>query len=291
MQKTLDLSMKKHETGTIDGGFSVKGGKPYSSYMQNSEWDCFIRDMEENHGEAFVEYGAGSGGECKSNGAYPPKMASYGSSSRMIYNLCKEIPGFHFEYKLHTTVGGTANLDGFLEREEELIYVEAKCREPYGEKPHLIEKKYKELYDYINAQATNNLRIRAEPLASKLNVSFSVNGKEIKHFDIKQMLCHLLGVATKHLRQPTHKRITFLYLAYDPRRIELIDSKKGAKIIAVYNEMCDECKAVDFKALFTDVCRFLAEKLDIINTNIDALSNAFHFQLRDQSNFVSEEWR
>ena len=290
MQKTLDLSIKKHETGMIEGGFTVKDGKAYASYMSNSEWNAFIGNMEENYPQAFGEYGAGSGGECKSNGVYPPKMASYGSSSRMIYNLCKDIPGFRFEYKLPTTVGGVANLDGYLEKEDELIYVEAKCREPYGEKPHLIEKKYEELYRFLNEQTTNNLNISIpEKTGSKIKVVFSVDGKEIRYFDMKQMICHLLGIATKHLQEPTSKRITFLYLAYDPTQIELIQSKKGAKIAETYNTMCAECNAVEFKALFEDVCHFLAKKRNLLNADIIEISKSFSFQLRNQSDFLIEE--
>ena len=290
MQKTLDLSIKTHETGTTEGGFIVKDGKAYASYMSNSAWNAFIGDMEENYPQAFGQYGAGSGGECKSNGVYPPKMASYGSSSRMIYNLCKDIPGFRFEYKLPTTVGGIANLDGYLEKENERIYVEAKCREPYGEKPHLIEKKYEELYRFLNEQPTNNLNISiSEGTASKIKTLFSVDGKEIRHFDMKQMICHLLGIATKHLQEPISKRITFLYLVCDPTQIKLIHSKKGERIIETYNAMCAECNAVDFKALFEDICRFLDKKLNLSNTNISAMINSFSFRLQNQSDFLNEE--
>ena len=111
--------------------------------MNNDEWDAFVADMEKNHQNAFDEYGAGSGGELKPKGKYPPKMASYGSSSRMIYNLCKGIAEFHFEEKMPTKVGGTANLDGYMETGDRYIFVEAKCRELYGENSHLIESKYR----------------------------------------------------------------------------------------------------------------------------------------------------
>ncbi len=289
MQKTLDLSIKKYETGTTEGGFAVKDGKIYASYMSNSEWNAFIGNMKENYPQAFGEYGAGSGGECMPNGVYPPKMASYGSSSRMIYHLCKDVPGFRFEYKLPTTVGGVANLDGYLEKEDELIYVEAKCREPYGEKPHLIEAKYEELYRYLNEQPTNNLNISIpEKTGSKIKVVFSVDGMEIRHFDMKQMLCHLLGIATKHLQEPTSKRITFLYLTYDPTQIKLIDSEKGAKIVETYNTMCAECNAVAFKALFEDICRFLSKNRNLPSKNISAIVSSFSFQLKNQIDFMCE---
>ena len=149
MQKTLDLSIKKHEIGTLDGGFRTKITR--QAYMDNLVWDAFKDDMEKNHPNAFAEYGAGAGGELTEKNGFPPKMASYGSSSRMIYNLCKDIENFHFEHKLHTKIGGVANLDGFMETDDKFIFAEAKCREPYGKKTNLIECKYDTLYRYINS--------------------------------------------------------------------------------------------------------------------------------------------
>ena len=71
---------------------------------------------------ARIEYGAGDGGELEEKDGRPPKMASFGSSSRMIYNLSNKKDGFHFEKKLPTTVGGTANLDGFYEDDARYIF-------------------------------------------------------------------------------------------------------------------------------------------------------------------------
>ena len=86
------------------------------------------------------------GSELKEKNGRPPKMASFGSSSRMIYNLSNKKNGFHFEKKLPTTVGGTANLDGFYEDDNRYIFVEAKCHEPYNVKKTVISSKYKDLY-------------------------------------------------------------------------------------------------------------------------------------------------
>ena len=225
MQKTLDLSIKKHETGTIDGAFRTK--RSYPAYMNNQEWLAFVTEMEKKHPSAFEEYGAGSGGELKVKGDFPPKMASYGSSSRMIYELSKDICDFRFEYKLPTTVGGIANMDGYLETENTHIFIEAKCREPYGAKPHLIEKRYENLFRYINDDVTNSLHLKVDSLDSKMQVTFSAGDMVLSSFDIKQMICHLLGIATKFLHKPTEKKISFLYLCYNPRLIPLIDELKG----------------------------------------------------------------
>lgn len=291
MQKTLDLSIKKDEIGTIEGEYLVPEGKYYPAYMSNAKWDAFIKDMKMNHASAFEEYGAGSGGELKPKGKYPPKMASYGSSSRMIYNLCKDIPNFHFEYQLPTQVGGVANLDGFLELDNEYFFVEAKCREPYGIKSHLIENKYRELYKHINGDKTCNLSIKIENADAKMKVMFLVGEDKIESFDIKQMICHLLGIAVKFLNTPTNKRITFLYLCYNPKLIEIVECKKKESIFATYNQMCEECNAIDFRGLFKSIIMYLNEEQkvgNITNEDIDKMLANFNFLLCDQSTFLSQ---
>ena len=291
MQKTLDISIKKNEIGTIEGAYFVPDGNSYSAYMSNTEWDALIKDMERNHASAFEEYGAGSGGELKPKGKYPPKMASYGSSSRMIYSLCKDIPNFHFEYQLPTRVGGVANLDGFMESDNEYIFVEAKCREPYGVKSHLIENKYRELYKHINKDKACNLSIQIENVGSKMKVMFSVGENKIESFDIKQMICHLLGIAVKLLNIPTDKRITFLYLCYNPKLIEIVEGKKKESILTTYNQMCEECNAIDFSSLFKSIVIYLSEELKVgyaTGTAIDTMLNNFDFLLCDQNTFLSK---
>ena len=285
MQKTLDLSIKKYETGSLDGGYLAPNGKTYPNYMANQAWQDFKADMENNHPAAYGEYGAGSGGELKDKGNFPPKMASYGSSSRMIYNLFKDIPNFRFEYKLPTCVGGIANLDGYLEKAGEHIFIEAKCREPYGEKSHLIESKYKDLYYYVNNDKQCNLNIKAEDAGSKINVVFSVGHSMISFFDIKQMICHLLGIAVKFLNEPSDKNISFLYLCYNPKLIEITDKKKEYGILHTYEKMCAECHSIDFRSLFRTVLIYLSKELNIGHLSvqeIDDLTSRFIFVLCDQ---------
>ena len=291
MQKTLDLSIKKNELGTIEGAYFVPDGNSYSAYMSNTEWDALIKDMERNHASAFEEYGAGSGGELKPKGKYPPKMASYGSSSRMIYNLCKDIPNFHFEYQLPTRVGGVANLDGFMESDNKYIFVEAKCREPYGVKSNLIDNKYRELYKHINKDKTCNLSIQIENADSKIKVMFSVGENKIESFDIKQMICHLLGITVKFLNAPTDKKIAFLYLCYNPKFIEIAEGKKKESILKTYNQMREECNAIDFRGLFKSIVMYLSEEIKVghaTDTAMDTMLNNFDFLLCDQSTFLSK---
>lgn len=290
MQKTLDLAIKKYEMGTMDGFYSQK--KQYSSYMKEAEWKSFENDMEQNYPTAFEKYGAGSGGEMKEGAKYPPKMASYGSSSRMIFNLSKHLCkfGFQFEYKLPTRVGGIANLDGFMQKGDRYIFIEAKCREPYGEKSHLIEDAYKDLYEYINKDSECNLDIKYQAQDKKIKVDFSAGNIKINRHDIKQMICHLLGIAVKFLNNPTDKKISFLYLCYNPNLIAIDNEKHRNKISHIYGEMCKECHTINYQELFRVIMMYLYQKHNVGIATIDEINKMidnFEFDLCDQSNYLS----
>ena len=87
ISERLDLAIKMQEKNTVDGAYAVtyKGETLYkNTYMTNTEWQSFLDSMSE---EARREYGDGDGGELTEKNGRPPKMASFGSSSRMIYNL------------------------------------------------------------------------------------------------------------------------------------------------------------------------------------------------------------
>ena len=146
LNKILDYAIMAYETARnpIKSGY-VTNGKPYNNYLSNDSFAEFVEDMKTNHPVAYEMYGKGGGKELEERkvgkNIYPPKMASFGSSSRMIYNLMKTDKTFLFEKKLPTTVGGIANLDGFIETDEKCVFVEAKCREPYTAEDGILERK------------------------------------------------------------------------------------------------------------------------------------------------------
>ena len=291
MQKTLDLSIKYAETGTLDGAYAFNEKASYPSYMTQNDWDAFVEEMKVSYNQAYKELIAGSGGELKPQGHRPPKMASYGSSSRLIYRLSKSfMPQFHLEHKLSTYIGGIANIDGFMETDTSLYFIEAKCREPYGAKSKLIKSAYRKLYKYINDDPSCNLNIHlVETDKDNMIVTFSVGETIISTFDIKQMICHLLGIAMNVMNAPTQKAIKFLYLCYNPKLIEIIAPGKKNKIIATYDKMCSECRLIDFNALFKTIVSFLSVEIsketrtDLISQNYDF---DFCFTLCDQSNYT-----
>ena len=158
----MDLAIKSKEVGTTDGGYEVfyKGElRSKQAYMRKDEWQAFLNGMSP---EARKEYGDGGGDELSEKNGRPPKMASYGSSSRMIYVLSRGNGDFHYEKKLPTTVGGTANLDGFLEDDTHRVFVEAKCHEPYTAKRNVVSVCYADVYQYINDHMPKEIRIEWE---------------------------------------------------------------------------------------------------------------------------------
>lgn len=289
LQKVLDSAIRDNElkrNSHLKSGYQMKDGREYDTYLENDCWELFKKDMEENHPAAFKQFDKGGGKELKERGnsLYPPKMASFGSSSRMIYNLSKENETFEYEKKLTTTVGGIANLDGFLELEDKYIFIEAKCREPYATKNKKVDTAYQKLYEYITGSEATLLECIIRPNNDKMMiVDFEYDNETIGHFDIKQMICHLLGIGTAFLKGKFEdKEIEFRYLLFNPRKIDIPEGKEREGIYKIYDRTCEECNAIDFKTLF----RVILEYLRAINVgedkDITGLCDRFSFRLCDQ---------
>lgn len=256
LTQALDLAIKAEEKGNTDGGYLV-GDRLYDTYMTNQEWAAFKDAM---HSQALAEYQAG-GDELFEKGGKPPKMASYGSSSRMLYMLSRRKEGFHYEKKLLTTVGGVANLDGFLDDGQRYVFVEAKCHEPYTPKKNAVSKSYEGLYDYINTCMAGSLEIgmKLSKCGRYLDVEFFSEGEKIQYFDMKQMICQLLGIATGILKGKLDTRQTdFIYLLYDPTELHLPDDVRET-VDAIYERTCYECNLVDFSTLLRVILAYLKE--------------------------------
>lgn len=291
LNKILDYAIMADETSKnldIKSGYIVTG-KPYNNYLSNDSFAEFVEDMKANNPIAYEMYGKGGGKELEERkvgkNIYPPKMASFGSSSRMIYNLMKDVDGFLFEKKLPTTVGGIANLDGFLETSDKCAFVEAKCREPYTAKDGIIERKYEGLYKIITASDKINVTCDINVIDErKMEVKFISGDTEIHSFDIKQMISHLLGIATAFLKgEFEFKKIDFVYLLFNPKLIEIKEQK--SEIHRIYEQTCNECKSVDFKSLFEVIVDYLQSVKGIGEEKIKSdIVNGFAFRLCDQSN-------
>ena len=289
----LDLAIKLKVTGTTDGAYVIERGNGEkifkATYMTKTEWTAFEADMKANalQPKAHTEYGKGGGDELTEKNGRPPKMASYGSSSRMIYMLSRSKDGFHYEKKLPTTVGGTANLDGFYEDDNRCVFVEAKCHEPYTVKKNAVSTCYAKLYEYINERMVGSIHIQAEmsKCGRYMNVDYYADGEKLERFDMKQMICHLLGIATGMIKGTLErKQIDFIYLLYDPTELDIESDVKEA-IDAIYERTCYECNLVDFAELFRVILEFLIETKfhgAMSNEEVDDMVLKFTFTLASQ---------
>lgn len=284
--KEFDLAIADVEN--IPRGF-VTGKGNYDSYMNNAAWDAYLQDMSDEHRSQFDD---GSGGELKEKNGRPPKMASFASSSRMAYRLSKDIPGFVFEKQLSTVIGGIANLDGYWKGNGQYIFVEAKCREPYSHKsPETIKQNYKPLYEYLQSKLPDMFSCTIEdiPETRDMRVEFFCCKKPVVHFDIKQMLCHLLGVANRILLDKSFDTpVQFLYLLYNPTEL-LLSEKSKKEILRIYHSTCEAAMNYDFQQIFGCVVDFLMEEktYSISKADADKLKNNFQFALCDQNNYQS----
>ena len=294
-EKALDYAIRDYECNekSVGYGYEIAGNK-YWNYLSNKSWEEFLKSMSSLH---RAQYNDADGGELKEKkgrwGICPPKMASFGSSSRFLYNISKDIVGFQFEKLLPTRVGGTANLDGYITRGDGDVFVEAKCREIYSshktiEVSNVYEEIYKELQElYPEFSFKNNGRPikNGKEDNEHFNCTFKFNGKEIIHFDIKQLICHFLAISANILEnENANKNIKFIYLIFNPNEvIEQVEKESYKKqIIEIYGDTKKEITDYfDMKLLFKSIFKIQAKRLGLEGEKY----SLFEFHLLDQDDY------
>ncbi len=291
IERSVDLAIKREQTGQDkQDKYYEKNKRKYYNYEDNKSWELFKAQMPESFFEQFKN-GAGDELGLKESST-PPKMACFGSSSRMLYLLSRENTNFCFEKKLATTIGGTANLDGYLYKDNTHYYIEAKCRELYSATSFIMSEKYRELYKFLCDECSAFKCEISDAGDKKIKTQFYINGKVITHFDIKQMICHLLAVATERLRFPTDDNIVFIYLIYNPQNLNIDNEKDKEKILEIYKTEVDECGSIPFESLYKGVVKYLYEKKrdklkikEMGKEQMKKFSDNFTFKLCDQKNY------
>lgn len=277
----LDLAIKSAETQRAEGGYRIDD-RVKCTYMTNEEWEQLLVSMSP---QTLAEFG--KGGELSEKNGRPPKMASYGSSARLLYLLSRHKEGFHYEKKLPTTVGGVATTDGFCEEAHRCIFVEAKCHEPYAALSGRVSMAYRKLYEYINDCMQGSLWIEMTPSEREryMDIVCYADGERVEYFDLKQMICHLLGIATGMLRGTLPRKQTdFIYLLYDPTELPLAQEVRE-QIEAVYERICYEGNLIDFATLLRVIFAFLKEERygDVMSDDeIDDMILRFTFAMASQ---------
>lgn len=265
LQHKLDYAIRDKERRESkpyygEGYIISKSKSVYDRYMSNEGWERYLAEMSEDH---RIQYEKGDGGELNEKrgrwGTYPPKMACYGSSSRIIYTLLRGVANIEFEKKFATQVGHTANLDAYLQTSDTDIFLEAKCREIYASHTKIdIGDVYKPVYEYIK-QCNKKFGYSDElsKANNKFKCSFSYDGKPIIRFDIKQLISHFLGIAAGVLEGVIKNNIRFVYFIYNPNEL-------GNKTLdRVYTDTIKERDKIDVIELFKAVFEYQKRNLKI----------------------------
>ena len=295
--KALDYAIRDYECKKfpIESGYNIENNI-YCNYLSKNSWKEFKDSMKKVHRRQFED---ADGGELKEKkgrwGICPPKMASFGSSSRFLYNISKDIVGFQFEKLLPTRVGGTANLDGYIMRGDVDVFVEAKCKEIYSSHKTIeVSDVYKEIYDKLKTDNGFSYDNNGRPIKDgktddkHFKCTFKFDGEEIVHFDIKQLICHFLAISANILEnEKANKNVKFVYLIFNPKDAdaacfenEKVSSYKE-RIFRIYDETIKEISKFDMKELFASVFQIQADRLGIKEKKY----SSFDFYIVEQKDF------
>lgn len=289
--KALDFAIRDYELKNSNNdyscGYSIDGRK-YLNYMSNDSWKKFKSIMSQEHLDQFINADGGELSEKNSRwGWMPPKMASFGSSSRMLYVLSKDTAGFTFEKLMPTQVGHDANLDGYLLHDNIAAFVEAKCREIYTSHTNIdVSNNYKEVYNYLKNNISHfDYEGKKSKEQNHFKCTFKYDDKVIKHFDLKQLICHFLGITAALIKKELEsKNINFIYLIFNPQKntdfSDLTIESFNLKLKEQYEETIREVKIINVKQLFNTIMEFQSNelKLPMVKCNFD-------FKLLDQEEY------
>ena len=236
-KRKQEFDMKIKELLNLDNdcfGYNIDG-ENYESYFNKNVWNEFYLEMQNKYPLFFKMYNNGSGGELepkKQNGKLlPPKMASVASSSRFAYlsfrndaySIIKNLLGdieeggvFRFEDRLSVKgVSASANLDASYVTTHHAIYFEVKCHELFDSHYIDLSKSYFKngvLYgDQINSLQLNCIQTINSSKEGYYRIAKSEFGIEDNgklYLDVKQFICHLLGIANT---KQDKKELIYLY--------------------------------------------------------------------------------
>ena len=221
--------------------YKTSDNKPHEVYYENSVFEAFKQEMEDIH---FIKYKEGKGGELDEKkgryGLVPPKMASVASSSRFCYlalrNGGSAIGGndnVEFEVDCHIKgVAGTSpQLDAYFP--DNNIFVEAKCHEIFDRHKPVLKKAYWNLIYGENSQF--GFKAKGKISETEFEIPLTEfrfeSGKRSTMFDIKQFLCHLMGIASKmNDETQSKKESTLVYLFFKPKTDDIEINNKIDKV-------------------------------------------------------------
>ena len=254
-QKKFDQIILKNlitAKGIDKFGYENVNGVVYADYYSNEEFDKFIEEMKGYNVVHHKSYADGKGSEIipTDGGVKPPKMASVASSSRFAYLALRkgakhigvtENVEFEAECAIKNKPGTQPQMDAY--DKDTSTYIEVKCHEIFGDsKKKTLGEAYINYIFGANDDGVGFKLVVNERPQGEFAIPYKEFGmKELpKYFDLKQFLCHLLGVACENHEE--RKSATLAYLFFKPKTdveaeaIELFEVYNGlqAEIIAIF---------------------------------------------------------
>lgn len=260
-KKDFDAAICSNLKGKTGYIISARG-EFYDNYYSNSEFDYFRQKMKTSHPEHYAEYDKGKGSELKEkttqNGILtPPKMASAASSSRFCYTALVNgalslgvngEPKFEHGCRIQGIRGSAPQLDAYFSKSN--TYFEVKCHEIFDK--HKIE--FSNGYLNIITGSDNGFGFSENDIEHYKEKSFTISpnkfgiSKKSPMLDIKQLICHLLGIRS----QSNGAQAKLIYLFFYP---VTDDEKTNNEIQAVFDELKKEINAVFNSKPIKTFCR------------------------------------
>ncbi len=217
----------------------VINDKVYPSYYNNNVFSSFVYQMMNYYPLHYEKYSAGKGSELKPQNSTPPKMASVASSSRFCYIALRDCASVDFEHAcpIKGIKGGTPpQMDAYIK--ESNTFIEVKCHEIFDEHTIKLSSQYYEmLFGDDNDFGFSSKPVNTGTVFEISRSQFCVNDEQ-QMVDIKQLICHLLGIGShKNKDEPA----TLVYLFFIPK---VYNEKEKAEIDSVFCELKKEIEAI-----------------------------------------------
>lgn len=256
----FDAVIKKNliESGrnSDEFGYQFPGdNRMYENYYSTGVFAQFVDEMKTQYKNHFDQYFKGKGSELVPKSYLgrmtPPKMASVASSSRFCYlalrdgtdcfGTAKPIPKedvlFEKECRIFEKSGTAPQLDAYISTDASELFVEVKCHEIFDQ--HTVEFKHA-YFDVLNSyDCFKGLVCDVNQNASVFTLDLKLFDFHVEstRFDIKQLICHLLGIAN-HTKG---KKSKLIYLFFKPI---CSDSYENDLINTVFKELKQEIQLI-----------------------------------------------
>lgn len=242
--------------GTDNFGYYISAtDTSFPVYYSENAFSDFIEQMNKGFPDAYTAYRKGKGSELlpAANGKNPPKMASVASSSRFCYlalrNGAQALGGGKVEFEYDCPIEGIRGTAPQMDAHsaEGNIFIEVKCHE-------ILDKHHIELSAQYRSWLTNlskgfSLSIPESIEMSKIHLPLSLFNihENSSMFDIKQLLCHLMGIAS-HPQKPA----TLVYLFFKPQAENAAEQKQ---IDEVFCKLESEIKCIFSSEPIANFCK------------------------------------